>query len=487
MALAADEDDLAVEAVVAQRLARPQPGQPGADDDHGPQCFGHLRRIEGRASPGGRSGGSLAAMTDVSIGNDPLAWPSADPELDALFASIVGTDEGRRDPYAGYAALRSAAPVYRSGLGMVICTRYAECEFVLRDPRFGKDERDRSEVIKERYGDLEIFPPEFLDMTRERRSLLFLNPPDHTRLRGLVSRAFTPRRVEELRPEILALVDGLLDALPDGEPVDAMEAIAYKLPVAVIGRMLGVPDTDFEQFREVMSRATILLEPIIDPNDLPPAIAAQQELEAYFLALVAKRRSEPGTDLLSGLIAVEEGSDRLTELELIGIAILLFGAGFETTTNLIGNGLLALLRHPDELARLRADPGLLRSGVDELLRYDSPVQFDGRHVLADAEIAGIPVAAGSEVITILGAANRDPEHFSDPDRLDVGRDEGPPMSFASGIHRCLGAALAQAEGQVFFGRLLERFSGVELADPEPTFRNRITLRGLEALPIVLHR
>ena len=229
----------------------------------------------------------------------------------------------------------------------------------------------------------------------------------------------------------------------------------------------------------------MLLEPVIEPEDLAPAIEAQQQLEAYFTTLVEARRSAPGDDLLSGMIAVQEGTDRLTTLELIGIAILLFGAGFETTTNLIGNGLLALLRHPGELARLRADRGLLRSGVDELLRYDSPVQFDGRTVLADAEVAGVPVAAGEEVITILGAANRDPGRFSDPDRLDLGRDEGPPMSFASGIHRCLGAALAQAEGQVFFGRLLDRFSLVELADPDPVFRNRITLRGLEALPIVL--
>lgn len=427
-------------------------------------------------------------MTDVSIADEATAaWPVAKPELDMLFAEIVGTEDGRRDPYARYAKLRDEAPVYRSGLGMVICTRYDECEFVLRNPHFGKDERDRADVIRERFGDVEMFPPEFLDMSRERRSMLFLNPPDHTRLRSLVSRAFTPRRVEKLRPEIVIVVDDLLEVLPEGEPVDVMKSLAYRLPVAVIGRMLAVPDSDFESFREVMGRATILLEPVIDPADLPPAIAAQQELGEYFAKLVTERRAHPGDDLISGLIAVQEGSDRLTELELIGIAILLFGAGFETTTNLIGNGLLALLTHPGELRRLRSDPGLLRSAVDELLRYDSPVQFDGRHVLSDAEIAGVPVAADEQVITILGAANRDPSHFSDPDRLDLGRDEGPPMSFASGIHRCLGAALAQAEGQIFFGRLLDRFSSIELTGSEPVFRNRITLRGLEALPVIVRR
>ena len=427
-------------------------------------------------------------MTDSSIDkSSPTAWPEAEPALDALFAEIIGTEDGRRDPYSRYAQLRQAAPVYKSGLGFVVCTGYEHCEAALRDPRLGKDERDRSEVIRERFGTTELFPPEFLEMSRERRSLLFLNPPDHTRLRAMVSRAFTPRTVERLRPEIAALVDSLLDEIPEGEPVDVMDTIAYRLPVAVISRMIGVPDRDWDHFREVMGRATVLLEPVIDPKDLGPAFDAQKELERYFLELVALRRSEPGEDLLSDLIAVQEGSDRLTELELIGTAILLFGAGFETTTNLIGNGLLALLRNPGELARLRADPGLLRSGVDELLRYDSPVQFDGRHALEDSALGELELPAGSEVITILGAANRDPKHFFDPDRLDLSRDEGPPLSFASGIHYCLGAALARAEGQVFFGRLLERFGSIELAGPEPVFRNRITLRGLDALPVVFAR
>lgn len=426
-------------------------------------------------------------MTDLSYGGAATApYPAAVPELDALFAEIIGTEEGRRDPYARYARLRSAAPVYRTGLGFVVCTRYEEAELVLRDHRFGKDERDRRDVIRQRFGDLDLFPPEFLDMSRKRRSLLFLNPPDHTRLRSLVSRAFTPRTVERLRPDIVSLVDGLLDTLAEGEAVDVMDNLAFPLPVAVIGRMLGIPEADWDHFREVMGRATLLLEPVISPDDLPPALAAQTELEGYFRELVSHRRTHPGDDLVSGLIAVEEGTDKLTELELIGIAILIFGAGFETTTNLIGNGLLALLSHPGELERLRREPALLRSAVDELLRYDSPVQFDGRHVFEDLDIAGVAVHAGEEVITILGAANRDPSHFTEPDRLDLGRDEGPPLSFASGIHFCLGAALARAEGQVFFGRLLERFGSVELAgDGPPEFRNRITLRGLTSLPIVV--
>jgi cytochrome P450 len=422
----------------------------------------------------GRSNGSNRTVSASD-------WPAEVPELDALFLETIGTPEGRQDPYGRYRALREAAPVYRSGIGMVVCTRYEECQLVLRDPHLGKEEVESEERVRERFGHLEIFP-RILELTTERRSLLFLNPPDHTRLRSLVSKAFTPRTVERLRPDIVGLVDDLLDRIPTGEVVDIMEALAYRLPVAVISKMLGVPSKDWPRFREVMGRVTVLLEPVIADDEIGPAFDAQAELEEYFADLVARRRTDPLDDLLSRLIAVEEGTDKLTEMELISTAILLFGAGFETTTNLIGNGLLALLRHPDELAQLRADlaaegeasnGAVMRSAVEELLRYDSPVQF-----------AGIPVRAGSEIITVLGAANHDPEHFSEPERLDLHRDEGPPMSFASGIHFCLGASLARAEGQVVFDRLLARYPKIELATDSPTFKNRITLRGLAELPVV---
>jgi cytochrome P450 len=388
-------------------------------------------------------------MTDTSardgtVGHRPgeaaNQWPSADPELDAIFAEVIGTPEGRKDPYGRYRRLREAAPVYASSLGFTVCTRYEECQWVLRDPRLGKDEGDRSEQVAQAYGHLEIFPKIQELMEDDRRSLLFLNPPDHTRLRSLVSKAFTPRTVERLRPEIVGLVDALI-------------------------------------------------EPIVSDEEMERGLAAQMELDEYFRHLVALRRAEPRDDLLSQLIAVQEGSDRLSERELISTVILLFAAGFETTTNLIGNGLYALLTHPDQLSRLRKDvaedgDGAIRTAVEELLRYDSPVQFDGRQAFEDLEIAGVPVKEGGEVITVLGAANRDPEHFSDPDELDLRRNEGPPLSFASGIHYCLGAALARAEGQVVFGRLLERFRSIELAGSTPEWKNRITLRGLASLEVV---
>jgi cytochrome P450 len=447
--------------------------------------------IEKPDAPPGAKG---ASTTNPDASGEAAQWPAQVPELDALFLETIGTPEGRRDPYARYKALREAAPVYRSGLGFFVCTRYEECQLALRDPRLGKQEADRAERVEARFGHLEIFP-RIVELTSDRRSMLFLNPPDHTRLRALVSKAFTPRTIERLRPHILELVDDLLDRIPTGEIVELMEALAYRLPVAVISKMLGVPSSDWPRFREVVGRATILLEPVIADDEIEPAFEAQLELEKYFANLVAIRRQDPLDDLLSELIAVEEGSDKLSELELISTTILLFGAGFETTTNLIGNGLLALLQHPDQLARLRSDRAseaagmapqgvAMHSAVEELLRYDSPVQFDGRHSFQAIDLGGIPVPAGSEVITVLGAANRDPARFSDPDRLDLHRDEGPPMSFASGIHFCLGAALARAEGQVVFDRLLSRFSEIELATDTPVFRNRITLRGLAELPVV---
>jgi cytochrome P450 len=416
-------------------------------------------------------------------------WPVADPAIDALFAEVIGTPEGRRDPYSRYRALREVAPVYVSGMGLTICTRYDECQFVLRDPRFGKEEGTREDRIQARFGHLEIFPS-IEDLLSDRRSLLFMNPPDHTRLRSLVSRAFTPRTVEHLRPEIVALVDGLLDQISSGAVTDVMSALAFPLPANVISTMIGVPEEDWPRFRTVVSQATALLEPIVPDNELEAALLAQVELEQYFDGLVAERRAHPRDDLLSQLIAVQEGSDRLTEGELISTVILLFGAGFETTTNLIGNGLYALLTNPDQLAQLRSDMAtgdratVIRSAVEELLRWDSPVQFDGRQAFEDVDICGVTVPRGTEVVTVLGAANRDPSHFSDPEQLDLRRDEGPPMSFASGIHLCLGAALARAEGQIVFERVLDRFPSIELADESPEWKPRITLRGLASLPVV---
>jgi hypothetical protein len=397
---------------------------------------------------------------------------------DALLAELVATPEGRADPYPRYATLRARSPVHRSAFGFWALSRYDDCQQLLRHPGVGKDfsgalnslgltDEQRSEQDRFR---------------NDRSNMLTTDPPDHTRLRGLVTRAFTPRTVETLRASIVALVDDLLDGFGTGE-VDVMDALAYPLPVTVIGEMLGVPAEDRPALRPLVRSVTAILELVVTPEALAEASVADAKLQEYFAGLVAERRAHPQDDLLTKLIEAEDKGDQLSEHELISTAILLFAAGFETTTHLIGNGMLALLRHPDELARLRADRSLLRPAVEELLRYDSPVQIAARTTYEDLSIGGHEIAEGSVVLALLGAANRDPARFRDPEHFDVGRDEGPPMSFGGGIHFCLGAALARLEGQIVVDRLLDRFGTMELVEAPVVHRDSLTLRGLMDLRV----
>ncbi|MBW3611577.1 MAG: cytochrome P450 [Actinobacteria bacterium] len=416
------------------------------------------------------------------------ATPTIGP-ADALVFELLATPEGRADPYPRYARLQEHWPVHRlvfeapgsSPGGTWVLSRFDHCQAVLRHPRLGKD----FVAMQRRWGLAEGELAAQQAFSAARPSMLFSDPPDHTRLRGLVAKAFTPRTVEALRPQVLRLTDEVLDTIGDGE-TDVMATLAFPLPVKVIGEMLGVPPADRPQFQGLVRASAASLEPFVSPEVLATSNAATLEMEEYFRHLAVERRREPGPDLFSQLIAAEDDGDQLSELELLSSAILLFAAGFETTTNLIGNGLLALLRHPDQLERLRRDPSLMPSAVEELLRYDSPVQVNGRIALDDVEVDGHPFPAGSTVLTLLGAANRDPRRFPDPHRLDVGRRDGASMSFGSGIHFCLGAALARLEGQVVFGRLLERYSRIELLDDSPRYRDSITLRGLAELPVRLH-
>jgi len=399
-------------------------------------------------------------------------------EADALLAELVATPEGRADPYPRYAKLRSVAPVHHSAFGFWALSRYDDCQQILRHPGVGKDFSnapgtaglsDEQRAAQERF-------------RNERTNMLTTDPPDHTRLRGLVTRAFTPRTVEALRPRIVSLVDELLDDF-DPEAVDVMDALAFPLPVTVIGEMLGVPPEDRPGLRPLVRAVTAVLELTITPEAMAGATAASAELEEYFAGLAAERRAHPRDDLLTKLIEAEDKGDQLSEAELISTVILLFAAGFETTTHLIGNGLLALLRNPDELARLRADRALLRPAVEELLRYDSPVQIAVRTAYEDLSIGGHHIEKGNLLLAMLGAANHDPARFQDPERLDVGRDEGPPMSFGGGIHFCLGAALARLEGQIVVDRLIDRFGTWELVGDQATHRDSLTLRGLVDLRV----
>ncbi|GLY79828.1 cytochrome P450 [Actinoallomurus iriomotensis] len=385
-------------------------------------------------------------MTDVSavLGFDPFA-----PEFSA-------------DPYAHYRSLRAAGPLVHTAGGLWLSTSFAVCTQVLRDPRFGHGDTGPAGR-----------PP-------RRRSFLTLDPPEHTRLRRLVSRAFTARLVERLRPRVSAIVDELLAGL-DGE-VDLIAGLAHPLPVIVISEMLGVPPEDEERFKDWSDALARGLDPdfVVPPDELTHRDQAREEFAEYFRELAARRRAAPGDDLLSGLVAIEE----LTEDDLIATCVLLLVAGHETTVNLIANGTLALLRSPDQLAWFRDHPDEAAAAVEELLRYDPPVQLSARVALEDAEIAGQRIGRGEPIMLLLGAANRDPEVFTDPDHLNLTRwlTEAPRhLAFGQGIHFCLGAPLARIEGQTALTALMRR--EVTLMPGPLRYKDNLILRGLAELPV----
>ena len=382
--------------------------------------------------------------------------------------------EVREDPYPTYHALRAAEPVHRSPfMELWILTRYEDVAVVLRDPRFLAD--------RTRWEGYQAVPG--LDDTR---SMLVQDPPDHTRLRGLVSKAFTPRMVERLTAQAQAIVDAALDAAAERGGLELVEDLAYPLPVTVIARMLGVPEADWQRFRDWSHVLVGALDPVSiqDGGKLAEYVAADRAIQEYLAEVVERRRREPGDDLISALIAVEERGDALSGRELVVMLVLLLVAGHETTVNLIGNGVLALLRNPDQLALLRRQPGLLTSAVEELLRWDSPVQLTARVVGEDCELGGQALRRGELVMPLLGAANRDPAQFGEPDRLDLTREPNPHFSFGRGIHFCLGAPLARLEGRLAIGALVRRFPDLRL-DGEPVRSETITLRGLRRLPLAV--
>ena len=287
-------------------------------------------------------------------------------------------------------------------------------------------------------------------------TMLFLDPPDHTRLRALVNKAFTPKVVKYLEPRIRGILGSLLDDIGDPAAFDLMQAVAQPLPVIVIAEMLGVPPEDRAQFRIWSAQRARLLEPMIGPRERAAGEAASRAFDAYFRPIIEVRRKEPRDDIVSALARAEEDGGRLSERETLNMLRLLLSAGNETTANLIGNGMLALLRHPEQLQRLRDDPSLIPAAVEELLRFDSPVQADFRRVLPDCEVNGFALRKRDNVVLLLGATNRDPDVFEDPDRLDVGRSQGSHLSFGRGIHHCLGAPLARLEGRIVLEMLLAR-------------------------------
>src|SRR5207245_7102603 len=382
---------------------------------------------------------------------------------EALFNPYL--PEFHADPYPFYHRLRAVAPVYQTPMGFWVLTRYDDVLTVLRDPRFGRDGFEQMPAA--------IYAEDRAESSRLPRSMLFRDPPDHTRLRALVSKAFTPRVIERMREHIQDIVHRLLGRVRDAKGMDVITDLAYPLPVTVICEMLGVPTGDEGVIRQWSSDVARSLAAIGMPSDIEVVArgrAARRELGDYFRRLLPERRRRPQDDLLSLLIAAEEAGDTLSEGELLATCVLLFIAGHETTVNLIGNGMLALLRHPDQLGRLRADPSIARAAVEELLRFDPPVTLTGRVAMEDIEVGGITVEAGEMAVLLLGAANRDPAAFENPDRLDLTRPDNHHAAFGHGIHFCLGAPLARLEGQVALTALVQRFEHLELATDEPEYK-----------------
>ena len=381
------------------------------------------------------------------------------------------------DPYPTYHRLRAEDPVHQSPLGFWVLTRYEDVVSVLRDPRLIKE--PIAAFVAARFG--LPAPPTGMGL-----SMLDRDPPDHTRLRGLVSKAFTPRVIERLRPHIQQIVDGLLDRVEGERGMDLIEQFAYPLPVIVICEMLGVPVADHERFKGWGLDIARGLDAIMLPPDSPVAersVVARRALAAYFRELIAERRAAPRDDMLTRLVEAEEAGDKLSENELLATCILLLIAGHETTVNLIGNGSLALLRHPDQRRRLQEDPGLIVTAVEELLRFDGPVQRTSRIPSEDVTIGGKIIGKGEMVMPFIGAADRDPAQFPEPDRLDIGRADNRHIAFGWGIHFCIGAPLARVEGQIALNTLLRRRPRLALATDTPEYRQSLTLRGLSALPV----
>ncbi len=395
------------------------------------------------------------------------------PPLDLTDPAVVA------DPYAAFAAARTVAPVqWHEGLGLWLAFTHAEANAVLRDRRLGRIWRDKEPA--ERFGSFNLI---------HRNAILEMEPPDHTRLRRLISTAFARGHVERLRPwvEDLAgrLVDGLVERSGGTEPVDVLSGMAEQLPVDVIAELLGVPATDRPLLRPWSNAIVKMYEYGRTAAVEDAAERAAAEFVAYLRELAADRRRSPGEDLLSHLVAVRDAEgDRLTEDELVTTCILLLNAGHEATVNVSGNGLLALLQHPDQLRRLREDRTLLPTAIEELMRFDSPLQLFERTATEDVGIGGITAPAGSKIAALLGSANHDPAVFASPETLDVGRTDNPHISFGAGIHFCIGAPLARVELQASFGALLERTSSLELG-AEPHRRPEFVIRGLADLPVVL--
>jgi len=401
-------------------------------------------------------------------------------------AGFLSWPRARYNPYPAYAALRRIDPVHSSSFGVWVLSRHADVSACLRNPALSVNEGNiDTEFLLGRPLTRLVFGkamqrPSWSSTQLMERLMLFKDPPDHTRLRSLVSKAFTPRAVAMVEPRARCILDELLDRLEPKRSVELMSELAYPLPARVICEMLGVPPDDVPF---IVGQAPVLarrLDPMITDEVVLACDRAATEVMGYIEGLITARRRQPGPDLLSALMAAEEGGGKLSHDELVATVILLLIAGHETTANLIGNGLLALLRHPDAFSQFRHNTDLDRSAVEELLRYDGPIQVTQRTTVEPLTVGGATIPAGRMVIMCIGAANRDPEVFARPGTLDLRRSPNPHVAFSGGAHFCLGAPLARMEARLALRALVDRLPGLRLAD-RPQWRPGFTIRGMSAL------
>ena len=384
----------------------------------------------------------------------------------------------RADPYPHYHRLRAAEPVHHSPFGYWVLSRYDDVDALLRDPRCSSQFPADEGWARHRGG------PESPIVRSTKLWMMMLDGPAHRRIRGIVGRVFTARSVERLRPRIAAVINELIDGLGEGE-IDLVERLALPLPILVIGELLGIPRSDRAQCRAWTEKIGHVVDPVIKPEIRDAINEAEVEFRTYLAEHVRLRRANPGTDLLSSLVTEDSDGESLTDDEIIANVMLMFNAGHETTVNVVGNGMLALLRHPDQLARLRDDPGLIESGIDELTRYDAPVQTAARILTEDVRLRDTTIPVGAKVMLLYGAANRDPDRYPEPDRLDLGRTGVKPLAFGAGPHYCIGAPLGRLEATMVFTALLRRFRDIELTTDQLTWRPHFNLRGLRELPLKL--
>ncbi len=419
-------------------------------------------------------------VDDVAFAIEMLARATAEQVVTGSLFNPM-RKELRIDPYPYYRRLRERDPVHRSfGASGWVLTRHDDIVGVLGDRAYSSDERNWKRFRRMIGRDVRSgLPDPYVDGVI---SMLRIDPPDHTRLRTLVSKAFTPRAIERLRPRIETVVVELLDGLAGRGELDLMPAFASPLPVVIIGEMLGVAVEDRTRFRHWSNEAIGLLG---DGSraDRRRAWQALGEMRDWLGKQIDARRRTPREDLLSALVAAEESGDRLSERELFATCVLLLIAGNETTTNLIGNGVVALLRHPAQLERLRRDPARMPAAIEELVRFDSPVQMTSRLVLEERELHGCRLRRGEQIVLILGAGNRDPARFDDPDRLDFDRPDVRPLSFGHGLHYCLGAQLARLEAQIALTHLFDHFPDLRFADAPIAWGTNTILRGPRVLPL----